>query len=145
VKTHPQDRFEAQLVVLLSALGPLVVYGAALDGYSRSLKLTPDPSLFVELIGTLGPRISQRIARDWQTSARLTAAFERSSAETLTDALHIGELFGTLSLLESQTIITRDERLDAVNSAGLHGEPFEEIWARLAGAAEKREQAIESH
>jgi HDOD domain len=144
-KAHPQDRFEAQLVVLLSALGPLVVYGAALDGYSRSLKLTPDPSLFVELIGSLGPRISQRIARDWQTSARLTAVFERSGAETLTDALHIGELFGTLSLLESQTIITRDERLDAVNSASLHGEPFDEIWARLAAGVEKREQAIESH
>ena len=98
---HPQDRFEAQLVVLLSALGPLVVYSAALDGYSRAPRLTPNPALFVDLIDTLGPQMSQRIARDWQTSPRLVAALEKSNEESLSTALLVGELLGTLSFLES--------------------------------------------
>jgi HD-like signal output (HDOD) protein len=132
-KTHPQDRFEAQLVVLLSALGPLVVYSAALDGYSRAPRLSPNPALFVELIVSLGPQMSQRIARDWQASARLLAALERSGEEPLGTALHIGELLGTLSFLESQTVISRDERLDIVKGARLPDDLVDSIWPHLSG------------
>jgi HD-like signal output (HDOD) protein len=134
-KVQPQDRFEAQLVVLLSALGPLVVYSAALDGYSRALRLAPNPALFVELIGALGPQMSQRIARDWQTSPRLLSVFDKTSPETLATSLYVGELLGTLSLLESQSVISREERLDTVKSAGLPGNLVDDIWARLAGSA----------
>src|SRR3984957_1055639 len=133
--THPQDRFEAQLVVLLSALGPLVVYSAALDGYSRAPRLSPNPWLFVELIDTLGPKMSRRIARDWEASPRLLAVLEKSDHDILATALHIGELLGTLSLLESQTVISRDERLDIVKSAALPAHLVDSIWARLAGSA----------
>lgn len=140
-KLHPQDRFEAQLVVLLSALGPLVVYSAALDGYSRAPWLSPQPALFVELIDTLGLQMSQRIARDWQTSARLLAVLEKSSEGTLAAALHVGELLGTLSFLESQTVMSCDERLDIVQSAGLPDDLVEGIWARLAGTAQNVEAA----
>jgi HD-like signal output (HDOD) protein len=132
---HPQDRFEAQLVVLLSALGPLVVYSAALDGYSRAPQLTPNPSLFVELVDTLGPQMSRRIARDWETSPRLLAVLEKSAHDSLATALHIGELLGTLSLLESQMVISRDERLDIMKSASLPANVVDSIWARLAGSA----------
>jgi HD-like signal output (HDOD) protein len=131
LKTNPEDRFEAQLVVLLRALGPLVVYSAALDGYSRSLKLSPNPALFVELIGSLAPQMSLRIARDWQTSPRLLSVLERSGEQTLACALHVGELLGTLSFLESQTVISREERLDSIQAAGLPAEVVEDIWARL--------------
>ena len=134
-KMHPEDRFEAQLVVLLRALGPLVVYSAALDGYSRAPMLTPNPTLFVELVGTLGPRMAQRIARDWQTSPRLLAALDKSSNETLATSLHIGELLGTLSLLESQTVIAPEERLDMIKGAGLSEGSMDGIWARIAGTA----------
>ncbi len=134
-KMHPEDRFEAQLVVLLRALGPLVVYSAALDAYSRAPRLTPNPTLFVELIGTLAPQMSRRIARDWQTSPRLLAVLDGSSGETLSTALHLGELLGTLSLLESQTVISREERLDIVKGAGLSGGAVDGIWARLSGAS----------
>jgi HD-like signal output (HDOD) protein len=130
-KRHPQDRFEAQLVVLLSALGPLVVYSAALDGYSRAPRLMPNPALFVELIETLGAQMSLRIARDWQTSPRLVAALERSNEESLATALQVGELCGTLSLLESQTVISRDERLEVIGSAGMAGD-LDDIAERLA-------------
>jgi HD-like signal output (HDOD) protein len=135
-KMHPQDRFEAQLVVLLSALGPLVVYSAALDGYSRAPQLTPNPWLFLELIGNLGLKMSQRIARDWQTSPRLIAALEKSSGETLGAALQVGELLGTLALLESQRVITGDERLATLSGAGLSADLVDGIWARLAGAGQ---------
>jgi HD-like signal output (HDOD) protein len=131
MKTNPGDRFEAQLLVLLRALGPLVVYSAALDGYSRSLKLAPNPALFVELIATLAPQMSLRIARDWQTSPRLLAVLERSGEENLATALHVGELLGTLSLLESQTVISLDERLDSIKSAELPAAAVDDIWARL--------------
>ncbi len=138
-KVHPQDRFEAQLVVLLSALGPLVVYSAALDGYSRAPRLTPNPWLFIELIGSLGLKMSQRIARDWQSSPRLVAALEKSSGETLGNALHVGELLGALALLESQRVITGDERLATVNGAGLRADLVDGIWARLAGAGQSEQ------
>lgn len=134
-KRQPQDRFEAHLVVLLSALGPLVVYGAALDGYSRAPQLTPNPWLLVELIGTLGAPMSQRIARDWETSPRLVTALDPSGGEPLAAALHVGELFGTLSLLESQTVIGRDERRNILSEAGLSGDWVDAIWSRLAQRA----------
>ncbi len=134
--THPQDRFEAQLVVLLSALGPLVVYSAALDGYSRAPRLTPNPALFVDLIDTWGPRMSQRIARDWQSSPRLVAALEKSNEESLSIALQVGELLGTLSFLESQTVIAQDERFAILDDAGLSGDLTDGIWRRLSGGAQ---------
>jgi hypothetical protein len=133
-KTQPQDRFEAQLLVLLSALGPLVVYSAALDGYSRAPRLTPNPMLFAELIDTLGLQMSQRIARDWDTAPRLLAALDRSGETGLAAALHLGELLGTLSLLESQTVISRDERLGILKGAQLSGNVVDDIWARVAGS-----------
>ena len=131
LRTNPQDRFEAHLLVLLRALGPLVVYSAALDGYSRALKLSPNPALFVELIGTLAPQMSLRIARDWEISPRLLAVLERSGEESLATALHVGELFGTLSFLESQTIITREESLDSMKAAQLPADVADGIWAQL--------------
>jgi hypothetical protein len=134
-ETHPQDRFEAQLVVLLSALGPLVVYGVALDVYSRNPHFSPSSALCVEMIGDLAPQMSRHIASDWQSSPRLLAALERSSTEPLTIAHQVGELFGTLSFLESQTVISRDERSDLVSNAGISVELANTIWAGLAGSA----------
>jgi HD-like signal output (HDOD) protein len=133
-KTQPQDRFEAQLLVLLSALGPLVVYSAALDGYSRAPRLTPNPALFAELVDTLGLQMSQRIARDWETSPRLLAALDRTGEESLAAALHVGELLGTLSLLESNTVISGAERLDILKGAQLSGSLMDDIWTRVAGS-----------
>ena len=140
-KMHPEDRFEAQMVVLMSALGPLVVYSAALDGYSRAPRLTPNPTLFVELVCTLGPQMSKRIARDWQTSPRLVAALDAASPESLATALHVGELLGTLSLLESQAVVSSDERFDIMKNAGIAGALVDGIWARLAGGGAQHESA----
>jgi HDOD domain len=133
----PQDRFEAQLTVLLNALGPLVVYGTTLDAYASVPNLVPDPALCVELIGSLAPAVSQRIAHDWQTSPRLLAALDRTGEDPLTDALCVGELLGTLSFLESQTVLSPQECLELMQRAGLIDDVAHDIWTRLApGAAQ---------
>jgi HD-like signal output (HDOD) protein len=127
-----QDRFEAQFVVLLAALGPLVVYSAALDVYSRNPHLTPSGELCVDLIVALAPGVSAHIARHWQVSPRLQAALE-NGAETLATARCAGELLGTLSLLESQTLISGDERLELVQAAGLPTDLATDIGMRIRG------------
>ncbi len=128
---YPHDRFEAQLAVLLSALGPLVVYSAALDAYADRPRLAPNPALFVELTASLGAQMSQRIAQEWQTSARLIAALGRSEKESLSVALGVGELIGTLSLLESQRVISPDEQLESATSAGLDQELVGAIFVQM--------------
>ncbi|HEX3602763.1 MAG TPA: HDOD domain-containing protein [Steroidobacteraceae bacterium] len=134
MKTQPQDRFEAQLVILLSALGPLVVYGAALDMYAQRPQVVPNPTLCVALTAALGPQVSKRIARHWETSPRLVAAIERSPEEALTTALCVGELLGTLSLLRTQSVITSDEALATAKDAGLPDAVIAPIWERLTTA-----------
>jgi HD-like signal output (HDOD) protein len=135
LELHPQDRFEAQLVVLLNALGPLVVYGAALNAYSRVPRLAPNPELFVELIGALAPEMSRRIARNWEGSPRLVAALENFPGESLTSALHVGELLGTLSFLESQTVVSSGERMGILSDCGLPDGLATRLWSGIRAAA----------
>jgi HD-like signal output (HDOD) protein len=116
---QPRDRLEAQVLVLLSALGPLVVYGVVLDEYQRRPNLTPDPAVCANLIGTLGCQVAHRLARHWQAPPRLLAALERRDTEPLTGILQVGELLGTLSLLESQSVIGSERRDDYLRDAGL--------------------------
>ena len=131
LQAMPQDRFEAQLLILLSALGPLVVYGATLDVYAQRPRLTPNPALFVSLTAALGPQVSLRIAQHWETSLRLVAAIERSPGEALTMALCAGELLGTLSLLQTQSVITAAEALATAKDIGLAETTIAPIWERL--------------
>jgi hypothetical protein len=131
LKILPQERFEAQLLILLSALGPLVVYGATVDVYAKRPRLTPNPALFVALTAALGPQVSLHIARHWEASPRLIAAIERSPAEALTMALCAGELLGTLSLLQTQSVITADEALQTATEVGLADAIIAPIWERL--------------
>jgi HD-like signal output (HDOD) protein len=135
METGRPDRFEAQLAVLLNALGPLVVYSATLDAFSRNPHFPPSAALCVDLVVTLSPRASLRVAREWETPPRLLAALEFSAEESLTTALKVGELMGTLSFLESQTVISRDERLGFLDTAELPRESSDRIWAALTGSA----------
>ncbi len=134
VRLSPADRFEAQLVVLLSALGPLVVYSALMDVYARNPMFPPNGSLGVELICELAAGLSLHIAADWQSSTRLLAALDDAPGEFLTAARHVGELFGTLSFLELQTVITRDARLESLSESGLPEELTLALWEGLNGS-----------
>jgi HD-like signal output (HDOD) protein len=129
--TRPRDRFEAQLAVLLNALGPLVAYGAALDVYATRPALTPDPTLCVSLTSALGPQFSLRIARHWETSSRLLDALAKVPEESLSTALRIGELLGTLSLLETHEVISHDEAVVAATQAGVAQSVFLSIYGQL--------------
>jgi HD-like signal output (HDOD) protein len=135
METGRPERFEAQLAVLLNALGPLVVYSAALDVFTRNPHFPSSAPLCVDLVVALSPRISLRVARDWETPPRLLAALEFSPEESLTTALQVGEFMGTLSFLESQTAISRQERHDYIAAAELPIESSDRIWAGLTGNA----------
>lgn len=131
MELHPQDRFEAQLAVLLGALGPLVVYGATLDVYSRNPHFTPNGDLCVELVCELSSQLSIRVARDWGVSPRLVAALGNESAEPLTVARNAGELLGTLFLLESQAVISHHDRSGFIIEAGIPTQIADVVWGRF--------------
>jgi HD-like signal output (HDOD) protein len=135
-----QDRFEAQLLALLSALGPLAVYRATLEQYARVPELKPSPALCVRLVSSLGPAMAQRIARDWQSSERLVTALAPGAAEpalpeehALTLALHGGELLGTLSVLAEENVLTEAESLKIATDSGLPESLVVDISRRLRG------------
>ncbi len=129
---NPPDRFEAQMATLLSALGPLVVYGAALDIYAHSPGIAPNPETFVSLLRDLSSPMSQRIAKQWEAAPRLVAALEKSAGETLTAALLVGEMLGTLSVLESQAALSNEEFHEIAADTGITDARFYEISQRLA-------------
>jgi HD-like signal output (HDOD) protein len=137
-KARREDRLEAQLLTLLNALGPLVVYRATLDTYARESTLSPSAGLCVELIAALGQKMSQQIARQWQSSERLVAALDPAidEAEGATDqallhALFGGELLGTLSLLATENALSAEEATQLALDAGLPEALVASIWQRL--------------
>lgn len=137
-KARREDRFEAQLLTLLNALGPLVVYRATLDTYTRESSLKPSAELCAELIGSLGQKMSHRIARQWQSSERLVAALgpaidEAGGApdQALRHALYGGELLGTLSLLATENALSAEEATYLALDAGLPEALVTSIWQRL--------------
>jgi HD-like signal output (HDOD) protein len=129
---NPADRFEAQMVALLSALGPLVVYGAALDLHARAPQVPPNPETFLALLHDLSAPMSQRLAKQWDAAPRIVAALSRDPAERLTVALLAGELLASLSVLESQTVITSEELAQTASAAGIPDARVFEIAPRLA-------------
>jgi HD-like signal output (HDOD) protein len=132
---QPADRFEAQMVALLSALGPLVVYGAALDIHARSPHVAPNPDTFMALLRDLSAPMSQRIAKQWDAAPRTVAALSRDPAESLAVALQVGELLASLSVLELQTVISNDEMAAIASGAGIPDARVFEISQRLVAKA----------
>lgn len=118
---HPADRFEAQLAVLLHALGPLAVYGVTLDACARH-EITPSASLCLALVTSLSGTAALSIARHWEASPRLIAALSARPDEPLSRVLVLGELLGTLSLLQSQQMLSREDAGDFARRAGVPDE-----------------------
>ena len=141
-KARREDRFEAQLLTLLNALGPLVVYRATLDTYAHAAPLRPSPELCAILVGLLGQKLSLRIARQWQSSERLLAALdpaiddvEGATDQALLHAFYGGELLGTLSLLASENALSAPEAIQLAVDAGLPEGLVASIWQRLQAAS----------
>ena len=128
-----EDRFEAQLLALLSALGPLAVYRVLIDHYAIRPALAPDPGVFKTLIREFGPAMAHRVAEHWDVPPRLLAALEGGASEGLSAALAVGELFATLGQLESRSLFTLEESLDYGRKAEIPEELFVHMQRRLMG------------
>ncbi len=136
----PQDRQAAQLLALLSALGPLVTYRVVQDQYRQHPVLAPSAAVYLKAIDEYSTPLAARIAALWQSPPRLVAVLrgdrQDSSAEAaarwpLERALRAGELLATLSLLAGNDA-TADEASGATAlAAGVPAPLFTAVWARL--------------
>ncbi|MDI1302137.1 MAG: HDOD domain-containing protein [bacterium] len=141
------DYSAAQLVTLLAALGPLVAFRATVRQYEEAPGLEPHGAVFIALVETLGRSLSQQLALRWNSSERLVAALGIEAemvavegAAELAIALDCGELFGTLSLLASEQILTEEACRQMLVQAGLPREIHETVWAGLLPAHARQDQ-----
>jgi len=126
------DRQAAQLLALLSALGPLVAYRVVEDQYRAQPGLRPAPAVFLQVIDRFARVMAGRIAALWQSPPRIVAALQvDESAEPLVRALRAGELLATLSLLAAAGRITEEEGAAHAEAAGVPAPLFATVWARL--------------
>ncbi len=128
----PTDRQAAQLLALLSALGPLVAYRVVEDQYRAQPGLKPAPAVFLQVIDRFARVMAARIATLWQSPPRIVAALQGEQAgDPLVRALRGGELLATLSLLAAAGQITEQECGAHAGAAGIAGKLYENIWTRL--------------
>ena len=133
-RRQPADRFEAQLVVLLHALGPLAVYGATLDACARH-GITPGAGLCLALVTSLSGTAALSIARHWEASPRLIAALGGRAGEPLSRVLVLGELLGTLSMLQAQQMLSAEDALGLARRAGLPDEVSEPALSQVVASS----------
>lgn len=127
----PAERFSAQLLMLLSALGPLVVFRASQA--AGEMSETAQTERLLDLIEVCGTGVAQRVARDWNNSERLVAAIAGEGEDAALNELgQYGLLMGTLAELALRQAIGTDEREAVFEAAGLARDPqHAEIWLRL--------------
>lgn len=128
----PTDRQAAQLLALLSALGPLVAYRVVEDQYRAQGGLKPSPAVFLQVIDRYSRVMAARIATLWQSPPRIVAALEGTRGDDpLVRALRGGELLATLSVLATAGQITEEECGARAGAAGIPLKLFETVWTRL--------------
>jgi HD-like signal output (HDOD) protein len=126
------DRQAAQLLALLSALGPLVAYRVVEDQYRAQPGLKPSPAVFLQVIDRFARVMAGRIAALWQSPPRIVAALQVDVAdEPLVRALRAGELLATLSLLAAAGRLSEEECATHAGAAGIGAPLFATVWARL--------------
>ena len=116
-----------------------LILGGARSGKSAHAELLAQDAeaagrriVYVATGQALDDEMALRIAHQWETSTRLAAAIERSSREPLAQALCVGELAGTLALLESQQLIAGEEAIEIAHDVNLDNELLEHASARAA-------------
>ncbi len=128
----PADRQAAQLLALLSALGPLVAYRVVEDQYRAQPRLQPAPAVFLQVIDRFARVMAARIATLWQSPPRIVAALHGEQPDDpLVRALRGGELLATLSLLAAAGRITAEDCAARAGAAGIEARLYEKIWDRL--------------
>lgn len=128
----PADRQAAQLLALLSALGPLVAYRVVEDQYRAQPQMQPAPAVFLQVIDRYARVMAARIATLWQSPPRIVAALQGGQpGDALVRALRAGELLATLSLLAAAGRTTDDECAARAGAAGIPTRLYETAWTRL--------------
>ena len=138
----PQDRQAAQLLALLSALGPLVTYRVVQDQYRQRPALAPAAAVYLKAIDECATPLAARIAALWQSPPRLVAVLRGDRQDTsaaaarwpLERALRAGELLATLSLLAGNDTTAEAASAATALEAGVPALLFAAVWARLRTA-----------
>jgi len=141
-QTCPRERHAVQLVVLLRALGPLVVFRIIEEGNRRAPPDARDPSCAATVIGDLGSRVAARVARQWGSppqTCEVLAALDAPAAGRIPDqarrdlmaCVEVGELLGTVSVLVRERVCDSDAGLLHASEAGLPREWLAATWQRL--------------
>ena len=139
----PKDRQAAQLLALLSALGPLVTYRVVQDQYRQRPALAPAAAVYLKAIDECATPLAARIAALWQSPPRLVAVLRGDRQDSpaaaaarwpLERALRAGELLATLSLLAGNDTTAEAASAATALEAGLPAPLFAAVWARLRTA-----------
>jgi hypothetical protein len=138
----PADRQAAQLLALLSALGPLVVYRVVQDQYRSHPTLRPMPAVFLLAINRYSVVMAARIAELWQSPPRIVAILggegqaEAGAPSPLERSLLAGELLASLSLLVAEGRMQESDCAGVALAAGVPAPLFSAVWARLRPPAD---------
>jgi hypothetical protein len=126
----PGERHSAQLLVLLRALGPLVVFRVIDEHYRSHPGLPRDAAGCATLLAELGGRAVARIAAQWDSSARIRGVLVELDVHDhvhvpdevqrdLAAAVQAGELLGTASMLIAEQVWDSAAGLQLAGEAGM--------------------------
>lgn len=136
-QTKLADPLTAQLLGLLSALGPLALFRLTSELYRAHPGLQPRPETFIHLLDAEGDAVSSAIASQWQLPETFVLALAESRGlghieelSPLGRALEAGRCCALLSLAPAS-----GRRSIAANKAamamGLETTAFDAVWAAL--------------
>lgn len=131
----PADRQAAQLLALLSALGPLVAFRIVQEQYAKQPALRPSAEVYLRFIARQGRALAARIAAQWQVPERLLQALEGGMDEPLVRSLRAGELMATLSLLLAFGEIAESDCEPLAVATGIDDDMYKAAWARIGRAS----------
>jgi len=126
----PGERQSAQLLVLLRALGPLVVYRVMEEQHRSRPALRRDAPGGAALLAEYGGRTASRIAVQWDSSERIRSVLAEIDAHDrvhvpdevqmdLAAAVEVGELLGTISVLVAEKVWDAAAGLQFAGESGM--------------------------
>ncbi len=143
----PGERHSAQLLVLLRALGPLVVFRVIDEHYRAQPGLPRDAAACATLLAELGGRAAARIAAQWDSSARIRGVLAELDVHDrvhvpdevqmdLAAAVEVGELLGTTSVLIAEQMWDGAAGLQLAGEAGMPRDWVLATMTRLGRASD---------
>ncbi len=139
-QTRSADPLTAQLLGLLSALGPLALFRITTEIYRHHPELQPRAEVFAHLIETQGDAVSGAIAAHWELPETFVLALSESRGtgeleqlSPLGKALEAGRCCALLSLAPASNKRSIEANKAAM-SMGLQTTAFDAVWSALNAA-----------